>query len=158
VVRRNLSYDNGDHGLDISKATGVSVVSNTVVGNATPGLNIEGASTGTSARDNIVVDNAVGSTRGQGDVRVDATSGSGTTLDHDLVYESDDATPLYEWNGTVYDDLARLRSVSGQESHGLAAPPGMEDLNARDLRLGADSPALDVADTTAQGWADRDLN
>ena len=70
-MRRNLSYDNGDHGIDISNAANATVVSHTGVGNLASGLNVEGTSTGATLRDNIAVDNAVSTPRSKGDIRVE---------------------------------------------------------------------------------------
>lgn len=160
VVRRNVTYDNNDHGIDISSSPNALVVSNTSVGNATSGLNVEGVSpngsTGTLLRDNISVDNAVNTTRSKGAIRVDAASVSGTTIDHDLVFESDGTTPLFEWGGVLYTSLSTFRSASGQENHGKAGNPQFVDLAARNLQLGPTSPALDAADSSVSGWVNGD--
>ena len=160
VVRRNISYDNNDHGIDISSSPNAVVVSNTSVRNATSGLNVEGTapngSAGTTLRDNISMDNAVNTDRSKGGIRVDAASVSGTTIDHDLVYESDGTTPLFEWNGILYTGLSTFRSASGQEAHGKVANPQFVDLGTRNLQLGPNSPALDAADATAPGWVAAD--
>jgi parallel beta-helix repeat protein len=160
VVRRNVTYDNGDHGIDVSSSPNATVVSNTSVGNATSGLNVEGVSgngsTGTSLRDNISVDNAVNTTRSKGAIRVDAASVPGTTIDRDLVYQSDGTTPLFEWNAVLYASLSTFRSASNQETHGKAANPQFVNLGARNLQLGPASPALDAAASSVTGWADKD--
>ncbi|HEY3529153.1 MAG TPA: PKD domain-containing protein [Nocardioides sp.] len=156
VVRRNVSYDNGDHGVDISASPNATVVSNTAVGNLASGLNVEGSSTGTVLRDNIAVDNAVNTTRSKGNIRVEAGSTTGTTIDHDLVFQSDGTTALYEWNGVLYGSLAALRTATSQEQHGLAADPGFVGLGSRNLQLGPASPALDAADSSVPGWAGKD--
>jgi parallel beta-helix repeat protein len=153
VVRRNLSYDNGDHGIDISASPDNAVVSNTVVGNSASGLNVEGTSTGTSLRNNIAVLDAVGTQRSKGDIRVDAASTSGTTIDNDLVFEPDGVTPPYEWSGVTYGSLSALQAASGQEAHGLQADPQLVSLSNRNLALTRTSPALDAADSGATGWA-----
>jgi parallel beta-helix repeat protein len=160
VVRRNVTYDNGDHGIDVSSSPNAVVVSNTSVGNSTSGLNVEGVSgkgsTGTSLRDNISVDNAVNTTRSKGAIRVDAESVPGTTIDRDLVYQSDGTTPLFEWNAVLYTSLSTFRSASSQETHGKAGNPQFVNLGARNLQLGPASPALDAADSSVTGWADKD--
>ncbi len=158
TVRRNLSYDNGDHGVDISQAAGATVVSNTVVGNSASGLNVEGGSTGTTLRDNIAVDDAVGTTRSKGDIRVEAGSTSGTTIDRDLAFQSNGSTVPYEWGGTTYASIDALRSASGQEAHGVQADPQFVSLAGRNLRLTAASPAIDAADTGVTGWRDTDFS
>jgi len=157
TVRRNVSYDNGDHGVDVSAAAGATVVSNTVVGNSASGLNVEGGSTGTTLRDNIAVNDAVATTRSKGDIRVDGASTSGTTIDHDLVFESDGSTVPYEWAGTTYGSIEALRGATGQEAHGVQADPQFASLGGRNLALTAASPAIDAADTGVAGWRDADI-
>lgn len=140
VVRRNVTYDNGDHGIDISGSTRADVVSNTSVGNSAAGLNVEGGSSGARVRDNISVNDAVGTTRSKGDIRVDAASVSGTSIDHDLVFQTNGTTPLFEWDGVVYRRLTRLRTATNQERHGHAAGPRFVSLRSRKLELRRASP------------------
>jgi parallel beta-helix repeat protein len=157
IFRRNVIYDNGDHGIDTSGAPGTVVVGNTVVRNATAGINFEGGSSGAISRNNIALDNAVGSSRTVGEIRVDEASASGTSLDRDLVFQSSGG-PLFEWASQPYTTLASFKTVSGQEQTGLAADPQFADLAARNLHLTTGSPAIDAADTTPASWTltDRD--
>jgi parallel beta-helix repeat protein len=158
LVRDNLSYDNNDHGIDISKATDSTLVSNTVVGNNSSGINVEGGSTNTLVRDNMAVDNTAIPDRSKGDIRVDAASVTGTSLDRDLVFQTTaTSTPIVEWNGITYTDFDAFRAASAQEAHGLAADPGFVALATRDLRLTGRSPAVDAADGTVPGWTPTDL-
>src|SRR4029077_13489258 len=151
VFRRNVVYDNGDHGIDNSNGPGSVVVSNTVVGNATAGINFEGGSAGALVRDNITRDNAVASTRTVGEIRVDASSTSGTTLDRDLVSKSASGV-IVVWAGTNYSTLAEARTATGQEPNGISADPLSVDATVRDLRLPGDSPAIDAAYTASPAW------
>ncbi len=157
VFRRNLVYDNGDHGIDNSNGPSSTVVSNTVVGNATAGINFEGGSTNALVRDNITRDNAVASTRTVGEIRVDGSSVPGTSLDRDLVGKSA-AGVIVEWNGVTYTSLAAARTASGQEAHGLEGDPRFVNLGGRDLRLTGDSPGVDAAYTGFAAWQPADLN
>jgi parallel beta-helix repeat protein len=50
VVANNISYNNGDHGIDCLNSTGVTEVANTVYGNATAGINFEGAAGSTASQ------------------------------------------------------------------------------------------------------------
>ena len=65
TARRNLTYANGDHGIDVAGAPNTAVVANTIVGNTNVGLNVEAAvtggvgSTGTTVRDNISAENGI---------------------------------------------------------------------------------------------------
>ncbi len=157
VFRRNVVYDNGDHGIDNSNGPSSVVVSNTVVGNATAGINFEGGSGGALVRDNITRDNAVGSTRTVGEIRVDASSTTGTSLDRDLVSKSASGV-IVVWSGTNYATLAAARTATGQEAHGISADPLFVDAAGRDLRLTGDSPAVDAAYTAFPAWTTGDRN
>lgn len=160
TVRRNLSYDNNDHGIDISKATGSTVLSNTVVGNATSGINVEGIATSTTIRDNIAAGNTVDPSRSVGDIRVEAGSEPGTTLDRDLLFESSATGIVAEWKGVNYtaSTFDQFRTVSGQEATGLVADPRFVSSSARDLRLQGTSPGIDRADTGDPHWSAADLD
>ncbi|HEY3556003.1 MAG TPA: PKD domain-containing protein, partial [Kribbella sp.] len=152
LVRRNVVYDNGDHGIDDFQAPGSQVIGNTVVGNATAGVNFEGGSSGALTRDNVTMDNAVGSTRTIGEIRVDETSSQGTSLDRDLVFQTNGG-PLFEWASQPYTTLSAYQAASGQEPTGKAANPRFANLAGRDLHLTSVSPAIDAADTSPAGWS-----
>ncbi|TDU83939.1 parallel beta-helix repeat protein [Kribbella voronezhensis] len=152
TVRRNVVYDNGDHGIDTSFAPATTVLSNTVVRNATAGINFEGGSTNSVSRNNVAMDNAVGSTRTIGDIRVDEASSPGTTLDRDLVFQTSATGNLFEWASKGYTTIAAYRTASGQEAAGAAADPRFVNLTSRDLHLTSRSPAIDAADTAVTGW------
>ena len=156
TVRRNVSYDNNDHGIDISNAANAQVLSITVVSNNSSGINVEGGSTGTTLRNNIAVDNTQIANRSHGDIRVDAQSVSGSSIDRDLVFESGGSPYAYEWNGVGYSSLNALQSATGEESKGQQADPKFADRAGRDFRLTADSPAIDSADSGVAGWANND--
>jgi len=150
TVRRNVVRDNGDHGLDCLGSVGDRVIGNTVVGNATAGINVEGGCSGAVVADNISVDNAIGSPRTIGDIRVDETSGPGSTVDRNLVHMSNGG-PLYEWFSVAYPTVAGFRSASGQGASDIAAAPGFVDQTGRDLALTPTSPAIDSADLGVAG-------
>ena len=157
----NVSYKNGDHGIDMTTSsggvTGQVAVGNTVFKNVTAGINVEGGATAT-IRNNISVDNGIGSPRTKGDYRVDAASVSGgTTLDYDIAYLSA-SNPMFVWNGSSYTSLAAFRAaVPGQEVHGVQADPKWKDQTAGDFHLTAGSPAIDSADSGAPSEPSTDL-
>ena len=151
VIRRNLTWSNGDHGIDDYRAPGTLIVSNTVVGNATAGINLEGGSSGGTVRDNVTVDNAVGSTRTVGEIRVDTASVPGTTVDRDLIWKSAPGT-VFEWAGKSYPTLAAFTAATGQEPTGRTGEPRFADRSAQDFRLTAGSPAIDAAQAGVAGW------
>ena len=156
IVRRNVTYDNGDHGVDLNYAGGTRVISNTSAGNFTLGLNVEGNSTNVTLRNNISVDDATNSPRGKGNIRVEAGSETGTTIDRDLVFQSVGSSTLIAWAGTNYSTLSAAQTGTGQEAHGISQDPRFGSLAGRDLRLTAGSPALDTADSSAPSWSAKD--
>jgi hypothetical protein len=154
----------GDHGIDDFGVTGSSIVGNTVYGNVSAGINLEGVASGTDAQftiaDNVAVDNAIGCPDGaggtvkcprtRGNIRVDATSQTGTRVDSDLVNLSTTGTMMV-WGSTSYTSLAAFRAASGQEGRGLQADPQLTNPAAGDFTLRAGSPAIDSADSGAPG-------
>jgi parallel beta-helix repeat protein len=161
VVTDNVSYGNGDHGIDCLNSTGVVEVSNTVYDNRTAGINVEGAvgtaaSSGATLRNNISVDNALSSTTTKGDIRVDAPSLPGTTVDSDLLWLSTSGT-VATWGNAKYSSLSAFQAASGQESHGLSADPRWRDAADADFHLTAGSPAIDSADSGAPDEPSTDI-
>ncbi len=153
VVVDNVCFNNGDHGIDDLNSTYQVIVSNTVYGNTTAGINVEGtkgtsASSGATLENNISVDNGLHSFGTRGNVRIDANSTSGTRIDHDLVNLSSSGT-MFTWGNTQYTSLAALQSATGQESHGQQADPRWVAPGSGDLHLRAGSPAIDSADSGA---------
>ena len=153
VVVNNVTYGNGDHGIDVLNSTDTVIVSNTVHDNVTAGINLEGAS-GTAAssrgvlRNNISVNNGVASSTTRGNVRVDAKSTPGTTINNDLLHLSAAGT-LLTWGTTQYATLAAFRAATGQEAAGIDADPRWVDPAAGNFRLRSGSPAIDSADSGA---------
>ena len=159
LVRRNVSYDNGDHGIDVAGSPGVRIISNTVVGHPTAGINVEASGAGVASvnatiRNNISVNNGITGTATRGDIRVDAVSLNGATLDRDLVWNTDGTAPIIRWGNTSYSSLTAFRSATGQETNGISADPRL----GGSFALTSGSPALDAADARVSGWlaSDRD--
>jgi parallel beta-helix repeat protein len=159
VEFNNVSYDNGDHGIDNLDARGNDIVSNTVYRNVTAGINAEGGSTGTAIANNLSVDNGIASPRTRGNIRVDSTSTTGTTMDYDLVHLTSPDTMLI-WGSVSYTSLAAFRAATGQEAHGLQADPQWVNRANGDFHLTAGSPAIDSAHSgvNAQPSADVEGN
>ena len=159
----------GDHGIDSLGVTGGSIVGNTVYGNATSGINLEGlaASTtsGVTIANNIATDNGircpngVGGTvkcpRTGGNIRVDANSRLGTSVNFDLVNLSAPGTMMV-WGTTSYNTLASFRTASGQEARGLQADPRFTRAATGTFTLAARSPAIDSANSGAPGQTTSD--
>jgi parallel beta-helix repeat protein len=150
LVYDNVTYDNGDHGIDDSFAANATIVANTVSNNVTAGINVEGGSTGATLANNISVDNGIASPRTHSDIRVERGSTAGTTIDYDLVDLSSPDTLLI-WDSVGYETLAAFQAASGQEAHGLQADPRWVDPTSGDFRLLGGSPAIDSANSAAPG-------
>jgi hypothetical protein len=150
LVADNVSYRNGDHGIDDYQSAGQRLIGNTVYRNATAGINLEGGSSGGTVVNNISVDNGVGGSRTVGDLRVDAASQAQTTLDSNLVFLHSTGT-AYVWGTTNYPTLAGFAAASGQEQHGLQADPRWRSPDTADFRLTTGSPAVDSADSSVPG-------
>jgi parallel beta-helix repeat protein len=156
LIYNNVTYDNGDHGIDNYKVTGVRVVANTVYNNFTAGINIEAGSTGTTVANNISIDNGIGSPRTHSNIRVESGSTAGTTLDYDLVFLRQTDTTLI-WNSVNYKSLAAFRSATGQETNGNEAAAKWQNAAAGDFHLTAGSPAIDAANSGASGQPATDV-
>jgi parallel beta-helix repeat protein len=157
IVRRNLSYDNGDHGLDCFNSPGESVVGNTVVGNFTAGINLEGtlapACSGAVVGDNISSDNAVvapGKTTPVGDVRLDTLSSPGSIVNYNVAFMTNGGA-LYNWNTVPYTTVAAFRAASAQGPNDIGADPRFVNVAALDFTLQISSPAVDSANLTMRG-------
>ena len=169
----NLSYGNGDHGIDISGSRNNAVVGNTVQGNVTVGINLEDLdathdASGATVENNICIDNGTNPPTGlPGNIRVADKSRTGTTVDYNLVYQTDAADVQYIWITTSYTTLGGFQGASGQEAHGMQANPWLNSVAPVAVRptdhgghpvyavgpfhynLTAASPAIDSANSLA---------
>jgi parallel beta-helix repeat protein len=172
LVAANLTYNNGDHGIDDYNVTGGRVVGNTVVGNCTTGINVEGTSGNYTVANNVAVDNAVfvvnptpisppgaytnDCNRRHGNIGIWDSAPPSTTADTNLVWLTVTGKQYY-WNGTAYNTLSSLQAASGQETAGQFADPLFADPSNWDLRLTEGSPAIDSADSGASGAQPSDV-
>jgi parallel beta-helix repeat protein len=150
LIVDNVTYDNGDHGIDNYAATGQRLIGNTSYHNVTAGINVEGGSTGATIANNISVDNGIASPRTHSDIRVDSASTTGTSMDYDLVNLTSPDTLLI-WNSVNYTSLSSFRAATGQESHGIQGDPKWVNVSGRDFHLSAGSPAIDAANSGVSG-------
>jgi parallel beta-helix repeat protein len=113
LVTVNHTYDNGDHGIDVSRPTNVTVTGNFVCRNVTAGINFEGGATGGTALNNKSVDNGINSPRTKSNIRVDSASISGTTTYGNWVgFTGGIGTQiLYIWNSQNFKTLTALHSA-----------------------------------------------
>ena len=156
VVVNNVTYDNGDHGIDVLASLRNDLVSNTVYRNVTAGINAEGGSEASTIANNISVDNGIASPRTRGNIRVDSTATSGTTMDYDLVYLTSPDTMIV-WNSVAYHSLAAFRAATGKEAHGIEADPNWVDRANGDFHLSSGSSAIDAADSGVSSQPSTDV-
>src|SRR6266568_3274491 len=155
LVLDNLAYGNGDHGIDDLGSTNQRIISNTVYDNVAAGINVEGSSTGATIENNIAVDNGINSPRTSGNIRVDSTSTTGTTVNYNLVFLSVPDV-MYQWGSDKYDSLQAFRAATGMESHGDQDDPSWVSAASGDFHLLAGSPAIDSADSAVSGETSTD--
>ena len=160
----NVSYNNGDHGIDNLNVTGGSVIGNTVYHNCTSGINVEGTSGNNLIENNIAVDNAVypayngiSCNRRTGNIGVYDSAPATTTANYNVVYLTTSGA-LYAWGVNTYTTLSALQSASGQESHGIQGDPKWANAAAGKFHLLGGSPAIDSADSGATGEPTIDLD
>jgi hypothetical protein len=156
LVANNLSYRNGDHGIDDFQAANQRIIGNSVYNNATAGINLEGGSTGGLVANNISVDNGLGSSRSVGNIRVDASAQSGTTVRYNVVYLHAPGA-YYVWGITSFASLAAFVTATGQESGGTQADPRWASPDTGNFALTAGSPAIDSADAAVSGEQSTDI-
>ena len=89
-------------------------------------------------------------------VKVDANSITETTVNYDLVQLSSSGA-MFVWGTTTYGSLSAFRSATSQEQQGIQADPVFVSPAIDDYRLGAGSPAIDSADSSAAGEQTFDL-
>ena len=167
-------------GVAVTGSTGDTITSDTIE-HGGHGIVASGGSTGLTVADDIVYTNRdihLNVPAASPLVDVDATSTSGTSIHHNIVYapvvdsdgggESPNApdgprvlavTDLggtlvstdaaYRWAGTTYPDAASLLSHTGQGTADINADPQFE---LGDAQLRPTSPAIDSADSSAPGW------
>ncbi|MFY9913412.1 MAG: PKD domain-containing protein [Nocardioidaceae bacterium] len=158
----NVSYNNGDHGIDDLNVTGGRLIGNTVYRNCTSGINVEGTSGNYVVKNNIAVDNAVypayggiSCNRRAGNIGIWDSAPGSTTVDHNLVWLSKPGT-MYVF-GSAYTSLAQMQAATGQESHGVQADPRFSAPASWNLDLNPGSPAIDRGDSAATGEQAQDL-
>ncbi|MEU4396527.1 right-handed parallel beta-helix repeat-containing protein [Kribbella sp. NPDC023855] len=158
----NVTYNNGDHGIDNLNVTGGRLIGNTVYRNCTSGINVEGTSGNFQVVGNIAVDNAVypayqgiSCARRAGNIGIWDSAPASTTVDHNLVWLTT-AGKMYAF-GSTYTSLAAMQAATQQESHGIQADPGFVSTGDWDLRLLAGSAAIDRGDSGVSGAQSTDI-
>jgi parallel beta-helix repeat protein len=156
LIYNNVSYNNGDHGIDNLRTTGQRIIGNTVYNNVTAGINLEGNSTGGTVENNISVNNGIKSPRTHSDIRIENGSTAGTTVDYNVVYLTTPDTLLI-WSSVSYSSLAAFQAASGQMLHGINASPRWRSAASGDFHLLPGSPAIDSANSGISGQSTTDV-
>jgi hypothetical protein len=148
LATSNVTYNNGDHGIDDLNVTGGRLIGNTVFHNCTSGINVEGTSGSYVVENNVAVDNAVypayngiSCSRRAGNIGIWDSAPATTTVDHNLVYLSKPGT-MYVFK-TSYTSLAAMSAATGQEKHGVQGDPRFANAAAANFTPLAGSPAID---------------
>jgi hypothetical protein len=148
LVINNITYLNGDHGIDVLESPGADIVNNSVYDNVTAGINVEGNSINALILNNISVDNGINSPRTLGDIRVTSTS-MPSIADRNIVWASDQKT-IYHWNGHYFSNISALQSANpGVEANGYEVDPNWINRNVGDFHLSGGSAAIDSAKSNA---------
>ena len=178
LIANNVTYGNGDHGIDDFDVTGGRIIGNTVYGNCTDGINVEGTSGHYDIENNVSMNNATGAvinptpiatnpSTGQpdysnpckrriGNIGVYDSAPATTTANYNLVWQGG-SSPRYTWNGTVYNTQAALTAATGQEAKGIFANPQFANAGGSDFQLTGGSPAIDSANAAASGEQSTDI-
>ena len=159
----NVTYNNGDHGIDDLNVTGGRLIGNTVFRNCTTGINVEGTSGNYQVINNIAVDNAVypayngiACSRRAGNIGIWDSAPSSTTVDHNLVWLTTSGK-IYAF-GTTYTSLAAMQAATHQETHGGQADPRFASAGSWNLRLDTGSTAIDRGDSGVSGAQSTDID
>jgi parallel beta-helix repeat protein len=148
LIRNNLVYDEHSSGISLYQidgggpSSGNRVLNNTVLiaSNGRWALNIQGAATGTIARNNILWNDH--SFRGSLDISADSLPGF--SEDHDAVMDR-----FTTDGGDSVLTLAEWQQQTGQDAHSFVATPAalFVDAGGGNYALSATSPALDTGET-----------
>ena len=148
----NVTYNNGDHGIDDLNVSGGRIIGNTVFHNCTSGINVEGTSTNYLVENNVAVDNAVypayngiSCSRRAGNIGIWDSAPASTTVDHNLVHLSKSGV-MYAFKST-YTSLAAMQAATGQERSGVQGDPRFLDASTAQFQLTEGSPAIDRGDS-----------
>lgn len=160
IVRRNISYANGDHGFDNLGATGCHFIGNTAYRNVAAGFNSEGGSLGVRVRNNISADNGINSPRTSGNYRCDPTVIADAELDNNVSWLTVPAASQptvpglanceMTWGNTLYKTLALYQAaVPDQMVNGVSGDPKFTDPDNGNFHIGTGSAASQLATPSA---------
>ncbi len=153
VLARNTSFGNGDHGFDVNASEDVRCVSNTACGNLDSGFNFENGAVNARCMNNIAADNGLGTATFN--LLVGSSAIPGFLSDRNLFWKSAPGDQV-RYGGTNYASVALFATQTGNEVHGLEADPVFRNAASGDLRVLAQSPAVDSADASVPGFTPED--
>ncbi len=181
LVADNVTYGNGDHGIDDLNVIGGRIIGNTVYGNCTDGINVEGTSGNYIVENNVSMNNAVPNVvinptpiipnpstgvtysndckRRVGNIGIYDSAPSSTTPDYNLVWQSGAGTE-FMWTGVAYNltgPTSPMCTSTGQECHGIVHDPGFVNAAAANFQLTKGSKAIDAANTAVSGQQPADI-
>ncbi|MFI7405675.1 right-handed parallel beta-helix repeat-containing protein [Streptomyces sp. NPDC049541] len=149
-------------GVMVSGAPGTVITGDTVVGNCEQGIALDGDSSGSTVKNDVVEEAANGwgsspaacaSTVDTTAISVAAAATSGTSVD-DNVVDPTSGGSLYSWAGTGYSDSSSFAAATGQGGADISASPQLTGhvTGARQWFAPAgSSPVVDSADAGAPG-------
>ncbi len=149
VSTNNRSYRNGDHGYDHLGALNTTHLNDVAYGNLMDGFSFEGNSPGSKLYNCIASEN--GTTTGEFDLWVDATSTAGFVSDHNIFWNSTAQAPV-KYILTLYSALADFQLATGLDMHSFQADPLFTDVSAANFTPLALSPAIDAAHSGVALW------
>lgn len=180
IVRYNLCYLNGDHGIDNFSAYNAHMIGNTVIQNFTAGLNSEGGgaipgpstghpSLGIRMYNNVSIDNGINSPRTSGNYRIDKLTYVDSEFDYNLSYMTVPpasrpvvpgiANAELEYGPVAYKTYAAFRAANPLVMiHGVNLPPKFVNPDTNNYQPAPDSPIIEAGTAGAPDYDSQDIN
>ncbi|WP_410814711.1 right-handed parallel beta-helix repeat-containing protein [Micromonospora sp. 067-2] len=163
VVVGNQGY--GRAGVAVTDAPDTVVTGNTIITLCRPGIDLLGASPGTSIRNNIISTGTIArrvcdDPAAAPAITVAPASTARSVVDHNVL-DPVGGGPFYVWNGAAHTTRDGFVAATGQGSHDLTTNPGIDVVDINYMRswitLRPGSPAIDSADGSAPGALPSDI-